>query len=143
MSERPRVYVAGPMTGIPDQNRPAFRFAWNHLTQRGFHVISPHFLESSIEVDTRAAIGTGEVYRYALPIDIFALSSCSYVVALPGWETSNGAGFERHGAELMRIPWIAPEYTSDEYPGGLDDWLDECIDMIQEMETNGKNASHR
>jgi len=133
MSDRPiRIYIAGPMTGLPDFNRAAFTYAWNRLTRLGYEVVSPHFLESVIEIESRTQMGPGAVYRYALPMDLFALSSCRFVVALPGWEQSNGANFEKHGADLMNIPWVAPDYTSDEFPGGLDEYMDAVVDLLLE-----------
>ena len=48
-----RVYIAGPMTDVVNNNRPAFARAWNELIRHGFDAISPHFLESAVEIDTR------------------------------------------------------------------------------------------
>ena len=103
-----RVYIAAPMTGHPDNNRASFAYAWNELIEAGFDATSPHFLESSIEIETRAKMGTASVYRHVLPVDVFAISSVDAVLALPGWEDSRGAKFEKHFAELIEIPWIAP-----------------------------------
>lgn len=106
------------MSGIKDHNRASFAKAWNKFTQAGFDVVSPHFLESVIEIDTRATMGPGHVYRYAIPIDVFAISSVDVCVALPGWEHSKGCKLEKHCAELMHIPWVGmrsryPEYMND------------------------------
>jgi hypothetical protein len=94
------------MTGHPDHNRAAFTYAWNRLQAAGYTAISPHFLENGIEVEARAKSGVAEIYRYALPIDLFAMSSCDAVMSLPGWENSRGSLFEGHGAGLMEIPIV-------------------------------------
>jgi hypothetical protein len=137
MKRRRRVYIAGPMTGIPEHNHPAFKAAWNALTQAGYEAISPHFIESVIEIDSRVQIGQGAVYRYALPIDTFALSSCEAVVALPGWEQSQGCGFEKHAADLMDIPWVAPEWSdrwceTENQIMNLDLYLNDCITLLKQ-----------
>ena len=46
-----RVYVAGPMTGMENNNREAFAYAWNRLLEAGVDPVSPHFLESAIEIE--------------------------------------------------------------------------------------------
>lgn len=35
------LFVSGPMTGIPDHNRPAFHAAAKQLRDHGYHVINP------------------------------------------------------------------------------------------------------
>jgi hypothetical protein len=136
-----RVYIAGPMNGYPDFNKGSFLKAWNILMAAGYDATSPHFLENKIEVEVRARRGVDAIYRYALPIDIYAISGVDAVVALPGWERSRGAGFEKHAADLMGIPWVAPEYTSDEYPmteGVTDEdmlefWINDCIAILEDL----------
>ncbi len=50
-----RIYLAGPMTGLPDLNRPAFDAAERRLTEQGHFVINPHDLTAlfgdAIDVD--------------------------------------------------------------------------------------------
>lgn len=116
-----RVYIAGPMTGLPDNNRAAFAYAWNRLMEAGFDAVSPHFMESAIEVETKARMGTAAVYRHVLPVDIFALSSVDAVLALPGWEQSRGAKFEKHFADLIEVPWVACVRNGDFIPGFPED----------------------
>lgn len=123
-----RIYIAGGMTGKPDNNRAAFSEAWNFFHRHGVEATSPHFLESAIEVETRARMGTAAVYRHVLPTDCFAISSVDAVVALPGWEESRGANFEKHFADLIEIPWI----TGDENAIALSTYLGGCLDQLKE-----------
>lgn len=123
-----RVYVAGPMTGILDNNKPAFALAWTRLHEAGFEAISPHFLESVMEVKTREAMGTAAVYRHVLPVDIFALSSVEAVLALPNWQGSRGAKLEKHFADLIEIPWVSSFLLSH----SIERYIDLCIVKLNE-----------
>lgn len=130
-----RVYIAGKMTGMPDNNRPAFATAWNLLMQAGVDAVSPHFLESAIEIDTRSKMGTAAVYRHVLPVDTFAISSVDAVIALPGWEDSRGAQFEKHFADLIEIPWITGVLDAERESGEGADinlYLADCINQLKE-----------
>jgi hypothetical protein len=121
------------MTSLPDKGKAAFTQAWNHLMQAGFHAVSPHFLENGIDIETRAKQSTQEVYRYALPIDLFALSSCDAMICLPGWTDSDGTCFEMHGARLMGIPIIRPDSLIPHLKNelSLSDWLDRAVIYLQ------------
>lgn len=103
---KPRVYIGGKMTGVLNHNRDAFQYAWNRLMRAGYTAVSPHHLENGIEIDVRALAGKGEIYKYALPIDLFALSSCDGMMVLPDSDESNGLKFEIHGAGLFEIPVV-------------------------------------
>ena len=134
-----RVYIAGPMGkwALQDYNRASFEQAWNHLTKAGVTAISPHFLESAIDIEARARMGAGALYRYAIPIDIFALSSCQAALALPGWEDSKGSCVEQVNAGLMEIPWVAPDTTLHKGPGDIGQplalFLDVCLIELREI----------
>ncbi len=94
------------MSDVPDHNREAFQYAWNRLMRANFTAVSPHHLENGIEIDTRAKCGKAEIYKYALPIDLFALSSCDLMMTLPDSDDSRGLAFEIHGANLFEIPVV-------------------------------------
>lgn len=81
----PRVYISGPMTGMPDFNYPAFYEAEERLFQAGYEPVNParHF-------GGRTDLPR-EVYMRA---DIKALMSCEGVWMLTGWRTSKGADLE-------------------------------------------------
>lgn len=78
-----RIYLAGPMTGLPEYNYPTFNAEAARLRALGYHVENPaeNPEQSSWEDYLRQAI------RQMLTCDMVAL--------LPGWEGSRGAGFER------------------------------------------------
>lgn len=90
-----KVYVAGPMTGYPELNYPAFAEASARLRALGFEVVSPAEL-NPIETP----------YLAAMKNDIRALVDCDHILMLDGWEKSKGATLENHIAQVLDIPPI-------------------------------------
>lgn len=76
-----KVYISGPMTGIPEYNRDAFMTAEARLRKLGHLVENPWRLG--------AQVGWGH-FQY-MRRDIRALSRCSAIHMLPGWWRSRGA----------------------------------------------------
>lgn len=98
-----KVYLAGPMTGIPHHNFPLFDEARDMLKGKGYTVISPADMSRELGID-----GTREVtefeYQSCLKDDIKAILRMDAVVVLPGWGTSKGARLEAHIAQVCGIP---------------------------------------
>ena len=88
-----RLYVSGPMTGIPELNFPAFNTAAAHLRAAGFDVVNP------AEINADPAKG----WEACMRADIVALMSCDGVALLPGWAASRGAMLEIHNAAALRM----------------------------------------
>jgi len=87
------IYLSGPMTGLPNGNRPAFMEAAQALRARGFRVINP------------AEFGSPEDDWYAaMRRDIRMLMDADAVVTLPGWERSRGARLEVYVACQLKMP---------------------------------------
>lgn len=102
-----KVYLAGPMTGIPNFNFPAFNKATAILRAEGHKVFNP--AERDIErhggVDISADNSTGDTalaakthgfsLREALADDTaFICREADAIAMLPGWENSKGARAE-------------------------------------------------
>lgn len=87
-----KVYIAGPMSGRPEFNYPAFHEEAERLRSLGHEVKSPAELgmESS-------GYGWRECMRRALQL----LLDCDIVVVLPGWQDSRGASLEVKIAESL------------------------------------------
>lgn len=77
------LYCSGPISGMPDANRPAFTRAAAALRQAGYTVVNPHELQ--------AAPASWET---AMRVDLKALVECDGVAILPGWGWSRGAQLE-------------------------------------------------
>lgn len=80
------IYIAGPMTGLPDLNFPAFHDAAAELRAAGFKVVNP------AEINPDHTMAWADCMRR----DIKALMGCDCIVLLPGWMDSRGARLERH-----------------------------------------------
>lgn len=86
-----RIYLAGPMTGLPDFNYPAFNAAAKRLRALGHEVLNP-------AENPAPPCGTWEGYmRMALR----QLVECERIVLLPGWSESRGALIERSLAQAL------------------------------------------
>lgn len=91
-----RVYISGPMTGLPDLNFPAFHAAAKQLRDLGLDAVNP----AEINVESKG-------YNACLRADIKALCDCDTITMLPGWENSNGAHLEVHIAHRLGIRVLA------------------------------------
>lgn len=89
-----RVYISGPMTGLPEYNAGAFRAAAASLRAMGFEVVNPS------EIEPLAGRRTWEHFMRA---DIKALCDCDIIVLLPGWQNSKGARLEAYVAKSIGL----------------------------------------
>jgi hypothetical protein len=88
-----RIYIAGPMTGLPEYNYPAFNAEAKRLRALGWEVENPAENE---------APSSGEwidFMRLAIP----QLMTCDIIVLLPGWIESRGARIEVRVSEIMGL----------------------------------------
>lgn len=92
------VYVAGPMTGLPDWNYPAFHEASSALRSKGFVVFNP------AEIPDGPSKTREQCMRTALKM----LLQCDYIYLLPGWENSKGACLEFQVAEQIGAKVLNP-----------------------------------
>jgi hypothetical protein len=88
-----RIYVAGPMTGLPEFNFPAFHAAAAKLRSLGYEVENP-------AENPTPPCGSWLAY---MRMAVAQVATCDAVVLLPGWEASKGARVEFHLAEGMGL----------------------------------------
>jgi hypothetical protein len=81
-----KIYIAGPMTGLPDLNFPAFHGEASWLRAMGNEVINP----AEINPDPTAK------WEDCMRADIAQLVTCDSIHMLAGWEKSRGATLEHH-----------------------------------------------
>lgn len=88
-----KIYIAGPMSGIREFNRPAFFAAEEYLIEHGAKVMNPATLPIGFEHH--------EYMKIAMPM----LDACDVVAFLPGWQLSKGARVEfttaHHSSKLL------------------------------------------
>lgn len=95
-----RIYLSGPMTGIPENNFPAF-YQWAaSLRSNGYEVVSPAEIQEA---------GTWEL---CLRSDLREMCTCDAIALMPGWEGSKGANLELHVAHRlgMRVVHLPPQF---------------------------------
>lgn len=96
-----RVYVSGPMSGMPEFNFPAFNATATMLRAQGYDVVNP--------VDINPDSNTS--WETCLRRDLAAMLDCDAICMLPGWEKSRGATLERHLADKLGFK-IVPDPLS-------------------------------
>jgi hypothetical protein len=105
LKKRPlRIYISGPITGYPDNNRKAFYDAEAKLRLRGYGVLNPH----TIPCD-----GDETCWEDWLRADLLGmLRDCNALALLTGHERSQGSNLEAY---------IAAKLSFDIRP--LEGWL--------------------
>ena len=98
------LYLSGPITSLPGENRQAFEDAEHRLRSLGFSVINPlHLAEPSADCETDAQRWAAYLAR-----DIHFLVKMKdtgiAVVFLAGWRYSKGSCLEAAIAEKFGIP---------------------------------------
>lgn len=89
MSRAKRIYIAGPMRGLPDHNFPAFNAATGRFRAWGWTVYNP------VEIGEKIGNGNpGIPGSEFLREDVCAIALCGAIALLPGWERSTGARCE-------------------------------------------------
>ena len=88
-----RIYIAGPCTGLPDYNYPAFNKAAEQLRAAGWHVENP-------AENQPPACGTWSGW---MRLGIAQLIRCDAIALLPGWTKSKGARVEYDIANALGL----------------------------------------
>lgn len=113
-----KIYLAGPMRGIPEFNFPAFHAAALKLRQEGHFVFSPAEKDNERHgtdiskgnedgCEERAAREHGFNLREALGMDLaFICAEADGIALLPGWKNSKGATAEHATAVALGLQVI-------------------------------------
>ncbi|MDR0250540.1 MAG: DUF4406 domain-containing protein [Burkholderiales bacterium] len=88
-----RIYISGPMTGLPYLNFPAFHNEAARLRTLGYDVVSPAEINQNKNI----------AWHDALRKDLQALLVCDTLALLEGWQRSEGAHLEMHVAHRVGI----------------------------------------
>lgn len=87
-----KLYVAGPMSGLPEFNYPAFHSAAEYLRDRGFEVENP------------AENQPCENWTDYMRLSLVQISRVDGLAVLDGWQMSRGAALEVHIAHALHLP---------------------------------------
>lgn len=92
-----KIYIAGPMTGIPKYNRPAFHFEAMRLASEGHVVLNP------------ATLPDGLSQPEYMDICLAMLRCADGIFLLSGWQHSAGAKAEHALAQKLDLEIIHQE----------------------------------
>lgn len=97
LTVHPTLYVSGPVTGVPDDNRLAFELAARELRAVGYKVRIPH-----------DDVAPGTPWVAAMRTTLMAiLAQADGLAVLDGWESSRGAMVEVRLARAINMPVAA------------------------------------
>ena len=99
-----RVYLSGPMRGLPELNFPAFHRGAAFLRARGHIVFNPAELKGNGDDDLRELMAKEQAW-ICIEADAIAL--------LPGWKESKGACAEFMLARALGLKIIALQLNCD------------------------------
>jgi hypothetical protein len=120
-----RLYIAGPMTGIPDFNYPAFFKAEEQLLEAGYEVENPARNKPTTEDGTPTA-----TWLAYMRMSLVQISGVDGLALLDGWRNSSGAQLEQHIGTALKLP---VRY--------LDDWLGTRLPLGHKFDNRSKFAS--
>ena len=162
MTNKTRVYIAGPMRGRELYNFPAFDAAEMHLREQGFEVINPAQLDRNRGFFPRdlpedhdwSTVPEGFDLATTIKEDVEAILSCDTIYCLLGWKESAGATAEAQVAkwagkafmlELAPRPPVdetikeLPEYK--QFCSELRHTRDRCRESEPELPPSGKDTN--
>lgn len=124
MHESPhqRIYVAGPMSGLPDMNYPAFNEAAARLRDKGWHVENPAE-NPDPHVDASCH------WTAYMRMGVSQLMTCHAIYMLPGWQQSKGASLEYLIAQRLGLQVMQHHQQEDV----LQEWLGELVQSAPAM----------
>ena len=100
-----KIYIAGPMRGLPFNNYPKFDRIAAELRQKGWDVVNP--TEIGATVGTIEQLNNDEkLLNVVLYKEMSALAQCDALFLLIGWEHSEGAKAELLAALSAKLEII-------------------------------------
>lgn len=118
-----KVYLAGPMSGHPQFNFPAFFEAAAELHRQGFDVVSPAEIDCKEDGDVAMQSKNGDPAEakrswgdfLSRDVKLLADTDIKGIVFLPNWHTSKGAKLEAFVGLLLGFDFWEYEPETYEY----------------------------
>ncbi len=112
-----RIYLAGPMSGLPDYNFPEFNRWAALLRDQGYEVVNPAEMDGG---------DTSRPREYYMRRDLPHLFAVNAIYLLPGWRMSRGVHTELTVARAIGLPAVEAAtgqvYTPEEIDDALRAW---------------------
>jgi len=89
----PRCYLAGPMSGYPDNNYPAFFAEEKVLQKKGYEVLNPAANDDP----------PGKTWRGYMEKAVSQLITCDHIHLMEGWSKSKGGVTEYNLAKSLGL----------------------------------------
>jgi hypothetical protein len=111
------VYIAGPMSGYPEFNFPAFFEAQNNFENHGWAVWNPANKDAEADVQANESFATGDAkklmasgwnFREVFLWDVEKVINSDAIFMLRGWQYSPGAVAEHAVAVVIKKNY--PDY---------------------------------
>lgn len=117
------LYVAGPMSGLPEFNYPAFNDAADLLRDAGYSVLNP------VDSEQHNHTGQPQQWQWYMRHALRMVTEADGVALLADWDKSRGAQLEFHVAGALALPC---------YP--LIEWLRDAGSRLTATPTNSARA---
>ena len=102
-----RIYIAGPMTGYPALNFPAFFRMEQLLLKAGYAFRNP----ARINPSKTPHLSEQAYWQECMKRDIAQLVQCDTIILLKGYENSKGAMIEYNLAKELGLIALTEEYA--------------------------------
>lgn len=103
-----KIYIAGPMTGLPEWNFPAFFEAEEQLIALGHQPVNPAHNDGATVQEALESAGSSSSpnnpWRWYMRRDLPHVLEVDALCVLPGWRESKGASLEVHVAKAIGLP---------------------------------------
>ena len=94
-----RIYLSGKITGLEEKiYKSVFQKAEDFYKACGFEVVNPVTIGEEV-----LKLNASAEYEDFMIRDLEALSTCTHIAMLEGWETSKGAMREKKEAEKLGL----------------------------------------
>ena len=107
-----RIYLAGPITDLPNLNKEEFKKYEEKFLNLNFEVINPHNLFTKEEIDKidkeleDGKINKDEHWAFFMKKCIPEMIKSDLIAMLPKWEKSKGANLEVYNARSLYMPIV-------------------------------------
>ena len=89
------LYIAGPMSGLPEFNYPAFNAAADELRAVGYDVLNP------VDAEKHNTTGQPQAWDWYMRHALRMVLDADGLALLPGWRNSRGARLEVRVADSL------------------------------------------